>query len=174
MKLKLNCDYLGIIRVKWSNPGPVPQLDVTKEKIHFGTIDDFTGTRSHVRDDLFDYDAETGTTCWGSSTLCNLFCSRRGEDSFTIWTEEYSFRRGNHQLTFGMSHFNHIRCPQKIALAPGGLLYIIAKSKFSYGSLDEDYSMVIAFGNNVWKHKWDPSFVQGKSLNLNLASRDVF
>ena len=65
-------------------------------------------------------------------------------------------------MTFGLSDYNHVSCPNRIALAPGGLLYIIAKSQFTYGSLDSDYSMVVAFGNNVWKHRWDPSMIDGK------------
>ena len=32
-----------------------------------------------------------------------------------------------------------------MALAPGGLLYVIARSQFTYGSLDKDFSMVIVF-----------------------------
>ena len=34
-----------------------------------------------------------------------------------------------------------------MALAPGGLLYVIARSQFTYGSLDKDFSMVIVFSD---------------------------
>ena len=45
------------------------------------------------------------------------------------------------------SHFDHVRCPYRMALAPGGLLYVIARSQFTYGSLDKDFSMVIVFSD---------------------------
>ena len=141
-------------------------MGITKIPIDVGDYINFSGERIHVFDDMFDYDSETGTTCWGSSMSCILKCNRNG-NTFTIWDQQFSFRRGNHQLTFAMSQFNHVKCPQLIALAPGGLLYIIAKSQFTYGSLDQDYSMVIAFGNNVWKHKWDPSNIDGKIIFSN-------
>ena len=132
------------------------------ETIHKGGLFNFFGERTHALDDLFDYDAETGMVCWGQTVSCTVSCNRNG-NTFTIWDEDFSFRRGNHQMTYSMSAFNHVRCPDRIALAPGGLLYIIAKSQFTYGSLDKDYSMVVVFSDNVWKHKWDPSYIDGMS-----------
>ena len=145
-------------------------VNFDQEIIHPGRIVSFTGEREHTFDDLFDYDWETKTTCWGSSAQCRIDCNRNG-NTYTIWDRAYSFRQGNHQLTFTMvffyenilnfmltlllflmiliiqSHFDHVRCPYRMALAPGGLLYVIARSQFTYGSLDKDFSMVIVFSD---------------------------
>ena len=94
--------HLGIIRVSWTNPGPIPALGVSKTPIHQGEYINFSGERLHIFDDMFDYDSETGTTCWGSTKQCILKCNRNGH-TFTIWDQQFSFRRGNHQLTFSQS-----------------------------------------------------------------------
>ena len=99
-------EYLGI-----TAPGSLVKnkkffsiVNFDQEIIHPGRIVSFTGEREHTFDDLFDYDWETKTTCWGSSAQCRIDCNRNG-NTYTIWDRAYSFRQGNHQLTFTMVFF---------------------------------------------------------------------
>ena len=75
---------------------------------------------------LFDFDVESGTVCWGSTTGCWLQCKAREGKVFTIWDEDFLFSRNTNQ-TSSMSDFDFTRCPEVVSLAPGGLLYIISK-----------------------------------------------
>ena len=58
-----------------------------------------------------------------------------------------------------MSDFDYTRCPQIATLAPGGVLYIVSRFRYSHGDLDRDFSTVVVFGDNVYRHPWEPSTV---------------
>ena len=143
--------FLGLWKVTWENEGFIPLTEI--KATHQASI---VGVLHSIN--LFDFDVESGTLCWGSTDGCYVKCQSRKGNVFTIWDEQFLFSRNKGQ-TNAMSDFDYTRCPEVMTLAPGGLLYIISRSRYTHGNLDRDFSTVVVFADNVYRHGWEPSLV---------------
>ena len=144
---------LGLWKVTWKNEGFIPLTDITAT--HQASI---VGVLHSIN--LFDFDVDSGTLCWGSTDGCYVKNVNQEKEIFSQYGMNIIYspatKVGQMQI---MSDFDYTRCPEVMTLAPGGLLYIISRSRYTHGNLDRDFSTVVVFADNVYRHGWEPSLV---------------
>ena len=136
MRKKLSAIY----KITWTNDGLIPKTGLhAVEFVNFARSSPQTSYNSLRPVNLFDFDTESGTLCWGSTASCWLQCKARSGKVFTVWDSDYMFSRDT-GLTSSMTDFDFTRCPEVMTLSPGGLLYIISRVSFFCQTQVESFS----------------------------------